>query len=312
MMSSEQKQALVSIGVPAYNGEAFLRESLDSILKQSYTNWECVISNNSSTDRTPEIAEEYCRADSRFRVVHTPELLPISENWNFTFLNRNTESKYFKILPADDLIYPSYLQEMVNVMEGDHDVGICTSYRLVDRKVRADGLNPAEGNVFDGKRILVAQLKREFDLTSSANAVLYRVEALNKTEAFPHIFQDKPYHNDTWLSYQLLSEFKLGFVFQVLSYTRRHEGTVTSTVTHSLDTPLYFWELALHRYMDLDPELSKVYRETRLKYTNLFLRSWFRTNRKVISWHKERLERPIRLSEYIHVLMRRLTFNRIK
>ncbi len=70
-MDINDQKPLVSIGVPAYNGGKYLEECLDSILNQTYTNWECVISNNFSNDDTPRIAEKYVQSDSRFKLFHT-------------------------------------------------------------------------------------------------------------------------------------------------------------------------------------------------------------------------------------------------
>lgn len=75
----------VSIVLPTYNGEKYLRESIDSILGQTFEHWELIVVNDCSVDKTPEIVEEYCHRDSRIRVVHNKvnQRLPRSLNIGF-------------------------------------------------------------------------------------------------------------------------------------------------------------------------------------------------------------------------------------
>lgn len=310
-MKTGTSMPLVSIGVPVYNGGKYLEECLDSIKYQSYTNWECVISNNCSTDNTQEIAEKYVQADSRFRLFHTDELLPMTANWNFCYSKINPQSDYFKILPADDWIYPGFLAEMVSVLEKHPETGLCSSFRLVDRIIRSIGLDYYHGNNFSGKEILIKQLKRELNISSSVNAVLYRNDLLKKLGYYPEIFQDEPFHQDTYLSYEILLQSDLGFVFQVLSYTRRHEDTYTSTVTSKLNTRMFFREYALFRYRSIDPSLENEYRRVRLQYAYFFLQNRILSRHDILDWHRNRLERPIKFKEYVLAVLRRVMFKKL-
>lgn len=304
-MNNTDHQPLVSIGVPAYNGAAYLEECLESVKCQSYANWECVIANNFSTDNTAEIAEKYVKADPRFKLFHTEELLPITDNWNYCFSLRDGQAKYFKLLPADDWITPQFITDMVRVMEEHEEVGICSSIRLVDTELRGEGLDVYTGSRFKGKDILIRQLKQELNVTSSINSVLYRMDALKKLSYYPVIFQDEAFHQDTFLSYELLMEWDLGYVFQILSYTRRHDSSVTSTVTSKLNTRLYFREYSLHKYKFLDPELEIAYRGIRLRYANFMMKNRLFSRTKALNWHRSRMQRPITFSEYGKALFRR-------
>lgn len=304
-MNKTDHMPLVSIGVPAYNGAAYLEECLDSIKSQSYTNWECVIVNNFSTDRTAEIAESYVNADPRFKLFHTRELLPITDNWNYVFSLIDVQARYFKLLPADDWITPQFITEMVRVMEEHEEVGISSSIRLVDTELRGEGLDIYSGNRFEGREILIRQLKQKLNVTSSINSVLYRIDALKKLSYYPVIFQDEAFHQDTFLSYELLMDWDLGYVFQVLSYTRRHESSITSTVTSKLNTRLYFREYSLHKYKALDPSLEADYKGTRLRYANFMMKNRLFSRTKALNWHLSRLQRPITFSEYANAFFRR-------
>lgn len=304
--NSETRKPLVSIGVPVYNGEKYLEECLESILKQTYDNWECVICNNYSTDQTPEIAEKYVKKDSRFRLVHASELLPITSNWNFCFSNISNEAAYFKILPADDWIFPNFLSEMVGVMEVHPEAGICASYRLVDKEVISDGLDIYQGSRFTGKGILTEELKQKLNITSSVNAVLYRISKLKNLNYYPEIYHDESFHIDTFLAYELLSQSDLGFVFKVLSYTRRHQDSVTSTVTEKLNTRVFFREYALSKFKKTDHSLEAEYKNVRIQYAYFLLKNKLLSKKNILNWHHDRLKLPITFREYLHAMLRKI------
>lgn len=310
-MSTANHKPLVSIGVPAYNGETFLEECLDSIRNQSYSNWECVISNNFSTDNTAQIAEKYVKSDPRFKLFYTDELLPITKNWNYCYSLISPEAKYFKLLPADDWISPYFLSEMVSVMERQEKVGICSSIRLVDKELRGEGLDYYDGSSFPGKEMLVRQLKQELNVTSSINSVLYRNASLKKLSYFPEIFQEESFHQDTFLSYELLMEWDMGFVFQVLSYTRRHENTVTSKVTSQLNTRMYFRDYALFHFKSIDPSIESEYRRSRTQYAYFMLKTRLKSRKETLAWHKKRMKRPIKFNEYMRAIIQRMLGNNI-
>ncbi len=82
MLVSGGTQPLVSVVTPVYNGEAFLDQCIESVLRQTYDNWEYVLLDNASTDRTPEIIAAYAEREPRIRVLRNPEVLPQIPNWN--------------------------------------------------------------------------------------------------------------------------------------------------------------------------------------------------------------------------------------
>jgi len=105
--SPEAGRPLVSIGVPVYNGSKFLRESLDSIAAQTYQNIEVVVSDNASTDQTPDICAEFAVRDRRFRHVRLAENIGGVPNHNHVF--SLTRGKYFMWGSHDDMFAPSYV-----------------------------------------------------------------------------------------------------------------------------------------------------------------------------------------------------------
>ena len=115
----------VSIGLPVYNGGNFLAEALDSILSQTYTDFELIISDNASTDETGQIARKYANKDQRVRYYHNEQNLGAS--WNFNRVFQLSSGKYFKWAAHDDLIAPDFLMRCVDVLDQNTDVVLAHS-----------------------------------------------------------------------------------------------------------------------------------------------------------------------------------------
>ena len=216
-MISEKKQLsddLVSVGVPVYNGDKYIGEALDSMLNQTFRNWECNIVNNASTDNTEKIVQEYINKDKRFKLHNYSEFLPIVGNWNRTVLHISENAKYFKILQADDWLDSLYLAEMVSIMEKNPTIGICSSYRIDGNVVNCDGLDINEGQFYKGKEMLIRHINQEVDITGSATTVLFKVEYLKKLPQYPEIHDPDDFHCDTQLAFEMMSVSYVGFVFK--------------------------------------------------------------------------------------------------
>ncbi len=107
----------VTIGLPVYNGERYLAETLDSLLAQTFTNFEIIISDNASTDGTENICREYAHRDDRIAYHRNAVNLGASENYNIVF--HLARGQYFKWAAADDLIAQEFLARCVQVLEDD-------------------------------------------------------------------------------------------------------------------------------------------------------------------------------------------------
>jgi glycosyltransferase involved in cell wall biosynthesis len=119
----------LSIGVPVYNGGSLLSEMLDSLVTQTFTDFEIVISDNASTDDTSEIARRFADGDKRIRYHRNEINLGAAPNFNRVFeLANNTV--YFKWAAHDDLYKPTYLERCVEVLDKEPDVAL--SYTIVD------------------------------------------------------------------------------------------------------------------------------------------------------------------------------------
>ena len=105
-MEPSRNGPTISVGLPVFNGENFVREAIESILSQTFSDFELVISDNASTDSTQSICEEYQQKDKRVRYFRSPENRGASWNFNNTF--HLSQGEYFKWAAHDDVLLPRY------------------------------------------------------------------------------------------------------------------------------------------------------------------------------------------------------------
>src|SRR5918997_1875200 len=141
---------LVSVATPVYNGEKYLAECIESVLAQTYQNWEYVVVNNCSTDRTMEIAQVYARKETRIRIHNNQEFVSALQNHNTAFRQISPASKYCKVVHADDWLFPDCISQMVKVAETHPSVGVVGAYRLDGVRVNLAGL-PYPSTVVPGR-----------------------------------------------------------------------------------------------------------------------------------------------------------------
>lgn len=128
-MSGGPKIPRVSIGVPVYNGAKFLTATLNSILAQTFTDFEVILCDNGSTDSTPQICDDYAARDSRVRVWRSPKNLGPAANYNKCFALSRGE--LFKWQAGDDVIAPTFLEKCIAKL--DSDPSLVSVYSLSKR-----------------------------------------------------------------------------------------------------------------------------------------------------------------------------------
>jgi glycosyltransferase involved in cell wall biosynthesis len=113
----------VSVGLPVYNGADYIAEAVDSILNQSFEDFELLIQDNASTDATGEICRAYAASDPRVRYVRNPQNVGAAANYNLVF--GRARGRYFKWAAHDDVCTPDFLERCVTVLEREPAVVLC-------------------------------------------------------------------------------------------------------------------------------------------------------------------------------------------
>jgi glycosyltransferase involved in cell wall biosynthesis len=216
-------QPLVWVVTPVYNGERYLSECIESVLAQTYENWQYVVVDNCSSDGTPEIVRDYERRDARVRLHQSDEFLPIIANWNRALSLIPAEAMYCKVVHADDTLLPQCLELMVDVAERTPSVALVSSYALWGSEVRHQGV-PYPLEVADGREICRSTLQGKCYVFGSPSSVLLRAADIRARSSF---YNERNLHADTEVCFDLLREADLGFVHQILTRTRVHDQAMT-------------------------------------------------------------------------------------
>ena len=220
-MSQSTITPLVSVVTPVYNTDEYLEECIKSVLSQTYSNFEYIILDNCSTDSSLEIARKHASLDKRIKVIQNTSFLNQIQNYNQSVRHISEESKYCKIVQADDALYPDCLSQMVEVAESDPGIGMVGAFTLLDFGERADvylmGL-PYPQTSHNGLKICQRYLLEGFDVFGSPTATLLRSDIVRSRK---NLYNENSAVDDTSLCVEVLQQWNFGFCHQVLTYTRR-------------------------------------------------------------------------------------------
>lgn len=243
-MKDYSLQPLVSVVTPIYNGECFLRECIESVLAQTYGNWQYVIVNNCSTDRTLEIAQEYAAKDSRIQVHSNDRFLNLMQNHNRALSLASPASKYCKPLMADDYLFPECLATMVQLAEGHPSIGMVCASAYDGARTIYDG-GPDLPSVISGKEASRSELLGRPYLLGTPTTVLLRTDLVSSRSPF---YDESLLHCDFESCIYVLQKGDLGYVRQPMSFVRTHEESMSATFSFKYNTHLLETLTILKRY----------------------------------------------------------------
>jgi glycosyltransferase involved in cell wall biosynthesis len=286
---SLKSEPLVSCVTPVYNAEKYLPECIESVLGQRYENWEYVIVNNCSSDGSLAVAENYARKDDRVRVHNNAHFLTQMQNWNHSLRQISPNSKYCKVVHADDWLFPECISRMIELAEANPSVGIVGSYRLDEKTVNLDGL-PFPSTVVSGREICRKSLLGGPYLFGSPTSLLIRSDLILEREKF---YNEENIHADKEVCYDLLQHTDFGFVHQVLTFTRRHNEATTTFIRRFQTIPIGTFIVLKkygHAYLN-EKEYKECHdREMRVYYRMLAQSSFEMREKEFWKYHKTALK----------------------
>ena len=219
---------LVSIVLPVYNGEKYLASAIDSILAQSYKNWELIIVNDCSTDGSAEIMEQYAEKDKRIRVIHNKENLKLPRSLNVGF--SQAKGVYYTWTSDDNLLKPEMLDTLVDAMKKDSSLALVYSNHT---RIDEDGM---EIGLYE-----VKEPEGLFSGNSVGSSFLYRAQIAKQIGEYDaSLFLAEDY--DYWM--RIFIEAPIKKIPVDLYYYRRHGGSLTETKKESIrhQTFLAVWK----------------------------------------------------------------------
>lgn len=266
---SSSNGPLVSVVTPFFNSDDYLEECIQSVLNQTYNNWEYILVDNCSTDRSKSIAEKHAFLDSRIHFISEMQFLDQVRNYNRALNYISPESKYCKMVQADDWIYPNCLAEMVAVAESRETVGLVSSFTLYgDKPTSHGGLSLAKGPVYPGQDAGRAQLLGAV-LFGSPTSVMYRSEIVRSRK--PFFSTVTAYFEDTEVCFEILEDWDFGLIPRILTFNRRDNSGIWTGLEQYSPLSLYRY-MFIHRFGRVffeDEELHKLVREIEYAYYDL-------------------------------------------
>jgi glycosyltransferase involved in cell wall biosynthesis len=208
---------LVSVVTPVYNGADYLDECIQSVLQQTYTNWEYIIFDNVSTDASADIAERYAAVDHRIRVVRAHQFVGANDNFNRALRSISPRSRYCKTIHADDWLFPQCLEQMISVAEKQPSIGVVSAFVLLGTEVALGGVLPYQRSILSGAEVIRRELLHKQWLLLSPSSFLMRADYIRTRD---HFYDTRVWHADTDAAYRVLLTADFGFVHQVLTFAR--------------------------------------------------------------------------------------------
>ena len=116
-MTSKATSTRLTVGLPVYNGDACVTDAIESAIAQTFTDWQMIICDNASTDRTGDICREFAARDSQIRYLRNDENIGLTRNFNKAF--ELSDSEYFKWLAHDDICLPKFFERCIEALDAN-------------------------------------------------------------------------------------------------------------------------------------------------------------------------------------------------
>ncbi len=282
-------QPLVSILTPVYNNAENLAECIESVLSQTYSNWEYTIVNNCSTDDSGRIAHEYAAKDPRIKVLDNTTYLEVYVNHNHVLRQVSPNAKYVKMVFGDDWIYPQCVEEMVAVAEEHPSVALVGAYGLEGKEVKWVGMQHPDTEI-SGHEVCRRYFLEGMNVFGTANSLLFRADIVRNRDPF---YDESNLTADRETCVALLRDHNFGFVYQVLTYSRLRAGSL-NTVAAKINAYIAgtINDLQLHgRAFLSEQEFNTCFNKLRSEYYNFLAISIFKGRRDPNFWsyHRNKL-----------------------
>jgi glycosyltransferase involved in cell wall biosynthesis len=233
---------LVSIIIPTYNRAYLIGETLDSVLAQTYTNWECIIVDDGSTDNSEEVIKEYTKKDPRFQYHHRPVDRLKGANACRNYGYELSKGEYIKWFDSDDIMHSDFIFKQIAVLGNNDELDFCVSQSLTFHKNLND-ITKNEVNRLPVHSLILSYLvKNHYFFTG---APLWRKKFLLKKDLFDENLTDS--HESDFHFRMLLYLPKYIYLKDFLFSVRRGNESITQNIQNkksSLDSKIIFFSKA--------------------------------------------------------------------
>ena len=225
--------AKISVVLPCYNGLPFLKDTIDSVLKQTETDFELICVDDKSLDQSMAVLLEYAEKDPRVKVWENEKNLGMAENWNKAL--RLTSGKYIKVMGCDDIIYPACLEKQAAILDAHNDVALvtCPSHVINSQgqilltrfplSVKPHG----KPYIFSFERLLSESIRLSRNITGEPALIMFRRKDVVRCGLFDHSYR---YATDLEYWVRLAADHKVGVAGGIHVGFRVHSSSTTNSV----------------------------------------------------------------------------------
>ncbi len=229
-MKNKDIHPIISIFMPVYNGEKYLRKSIESVLNQTFKDFELVCVDDTSTDNSFSILDEYSKIDDRIIIYQKKQGGNVPKSWNFVMPKLRGE--FITYMSQDDLMSPDNLSENYNrYLETGADIIVPDMIFYNEGKINKDGIYGLKDKIISGEEAFFLS----FSWKNIHGFPLYKADIIKN-----EIFDEKIYNSDEYVSRKcfLLSN-KVAFSKGIFYYGQDNENAITKKITLNSFTTLY-------------------------------------------------------------------------
>lgn len=228
------EEELCSVIMPAYNSEKYIEKAIESVINQSFANWELIIVNDASTDNTEKIIEKYCQKDKRIKIITLLQNKGVANARNTAI--KNAIGRYIAFLDSDDYWEKEKLKLQISALYEKQADLIYTAYCMFDEK---------------GDELKKRQVKEQIDLKEllKENSIIFSSVFCKKSDVENIFFKSEWYHEDYVFLLDLLKNDKqFVAINQILTNYRVHK---CGRSFNKLKAAKYRWKI-YRKYLKLN------------------------------------------------------------
>lgn len=240
---------VISVIVPVYRVEAYLNRCIQSILNQTYKDFELILIDDGSPDNCPTMCDEYAKQDSRIHVIHQENGgLSSARNAGIDWVFENSDSEWITFIDSDDWVHSEYIDYLLTAAIDNNVIVSSCSFLRVDEENSVSAPNILDSVIIDPETFFVK---------NNTNATIACGKLYNKICFNDIRFPVGKIHEDEFTTYKILfSCKKVAFTIAPLYYYFTNPDGIMSTVT--LQSCLDRSDALFQQYKDLSKVLSKV------------------------------------------------------
>lgn len=276
-------EELITIIIPIYQVEKYLRKCLDSVLSQTYKNLEIILVDDGSPDKCPQICDDYANKDKRIKVIHKKNG-GMSDARNVAM--KIATGKYIGFIDSDDYIKSDMYEVLYeDLKKTNSDVSICNYKKVFENQKSNDDENNKEIFEYDTEEALRLLIENEFG--NYAWNKLYRKDILNNIQ-----FPEGKKMEDLAVMYKIFEKAKkVVYTNKVEYYYIQRKDSILGNIDLKLTEDLCYFVTERYNYMNEKyPKLHDVLCKDRIKFTFIYHKNICLLNKKNIYDQKKYLQ----------------------